>query len=63
MNIIILGDKFQKRMKSKGCTALLDYNKKPLFYYQYNIIRSIFPVLKLKNLKVILKKIHINILI
>jgi CTP:phosphocholine cytidylyltransferase-like protein len=43
MNIIILGDKFQKRMKSKGCTALLDYNKKPLFYYQYNIIRSIFP--------------------
>lgn len=42
MNIILLGDKFQKRMKSKGCPALLDYNKKPLFDYQYNTIRSVF---------------------
>jgi len=42
MNIIILGDKFQKRMKSKGCTALLDYHRKPLFDYQYNLLRSIF---------------------
>lgn len=43
MNIIILGDKFQKRMKSKGCVGLLENNKKTLLYNQYYTLKEKFP--------------------
>ena len=43
MNIIILGDKYQKRMKSKGCVGLIKYNNKNIFIHQYKTIRSVFP--------------------
>lgn len=40
MNIIILGDKFQKRMKTKGCEALIKINKKTILEHQYNNIKK-----------------------
>lgn len=43
MNLIILGDKFQKRMKSKGCVGLLKTNNKPIIQHQYEIIKQSFP--------------------
>lgn len=43
MNIIILGDKFQKRMKSKGCVGLIKINNKNIIQYQYKILKQIFP--------------------
>lgn len=43
MNIIILGDKFQKRMKSKGCPGLIAIKNKPIIYHQYNRIKDVFP--------------------
>lgn len=46
MNIIILGDKFQKRMKSKGCVGLLENNKKTLLHNQYQNIKAVFPEAK-----------------
>lgn len=47
MNFIILGDKFQKRMKSKGCIALIKLNNKPLIYHQYSAIKKSFPECKI----------------
>lgn len=43
MNIIILGDKFQKRMKSKGSVGLLKTNKDYLIVKQYRVIKKYFP--------------------
>lgn len=43
MNIIILGDKFQKRMKSKGCVALIENKKKTIIHNQYYTLKYIFP--------------------
>jgi bifunctional N-acetylglucosamine-1-phosphate-uridyltransferase/glucosamine-1-phosphate-acetyltransferase GlmU-like protein len=43
MKFIILADKFQKRMKSKGCVGLMPFKNTCLFDYQYSIIRSVFP--------------------
>lgn len=43
MNIIILGDKHQKRMKSKGCVGLMKHNNKNILNHQYKIIRTVFP--------------------
>lgn len=43
MNIIILGDKFQKRMKSKGCVGLIRLNNKNIIQHQHKILRQIFP--------------------
>lgn len=43
MNIIILGDKFQKRMKSKGCVGLYKINNTYLIVKQYKAIKKIFP--------------------
>lgn len=44
MNFVILGDKFQKRMKSKGCIALLKPNHKTtIIQQQYINIKNIFP--------------------
>lgn len=43
MNIIILGDKFQKRMKSKGCVGLIKINNKSIVQYQYRVLRQVFP--------------------
>ena len=47
MNIIILGDKYQKRMKSKGCVGLMKYNNKNIVNHQYKTIRSVFPSCKI----------------
>jgi choline kinase len=43
MNIIILGDKFQKKMKSKGCMGLFKIKNKYRIVEQYEIIKKIFP--------------------
>jgi choline kinase len=43
MNIIILGDKYQKRMKSKGCVGLIKINKQNFLSHQYNVLRNRFP--------------------
>lgn len=43
MNVIILGDKFQKRMKSKGCVGLIKINNKTIIENQYKIIKNKFP--------------------
>jgi choline kinase len=43
MNVIILGDKFQKRMKSKGSVGLLKINKDYLIVKQYRAIKKFFP--------------------
>jgi CTP:phosphocholine cytidylyltransferase-like protein len=43
MNCIILGDKYQKGMKSKGCAGLIDLNKKTnILQHQYDILKSFF---------------------
>lgn len=43
MNFIILGDKFQKRMKSKGCIGLVQLNNKPIIEHQYKNIKKTYP--------------------
>jgi CTP:phosphocholine cytidylyltransferase-like protein len=44
MNCVIIGDKYNKGMKSKGCPGLIPYNKsKNTLEHQYNIIKSVFP--------------------
>lgn len=43
MNIIVLGDKFQKRMKSKGCVGLIRLNNKNIIQHQHKVLRQIFP--------------------
>lgn len=44
MNCIILGDKYAKGMKSKGCSALLSYNKKiNILQHQINFIKKFLP--------------------
>lgn len=47
MNFLILGDKFQKRMKSKGCVALIKTHNKNIIQSQYNIIKKVFPKAKI----------------
>jgi hypothetical protein len=44
MNIIILGDKFQKRMKSKGCVGLFKNKNTYRIVQQYQTIKKIFPI-------------------
>lgn len=49
MNCIILGDKYQQGMKSKGCSALIQINSKSnILINQYNILKSVF-----KNINII----------
>jgi CTP:phosphocholine cytidylyltransferase-like protein len=49
MNFIILADKFQKRMKSKGCVSLLKVNNKTtLLQHQYSVIKHNFPNAKIR---------------
>lgn len=43
MNIIILGDKYQKRMKSRGCVGLIKTNNKNILSNQYSILKKYFP--------------------
>lgn len=43
MNVIILGDKFQKRMKSKGSAGLLKIHRDYLIIKQYKAIKKKFP--------------------
>lgn len=48
MNFIIIGDKYQKGMKSKGCAGLIKINKNStLFEHQYDVIRTYFPNAKI----------------
>jgi choline kinase len=42
MNIIILGDKYRKGMKSKGCVGLIKYSKHTLLENQYKTIQKTF---------------------
>lgn len=44
MNCIILGDKYQKRMKSRGCVGLIKIKHKPIIEHQYTTIKNIFPL-------------------
>lgn len=43
MNVIIIGDKFQKGMKSKGCVGLININRSTIIHHQYKIIKNTFP--------------------
>jgi choline kinase len=43
MNCIILGDKFQKRMKYRGCVGLININNKTILQHQYENIKRVFP--------------------
>lgn len=43
MNFIIIGDKFQKRMKSKGCVGLIKINHNSIIQHQFKIIKTAFP--------------------
>ena len=47
MNIIVLGDKFQKRMKSKGCVGLIKINNKSIIQLQHKTIKHLFPESKI----------------
>lgn len=48
MNFIILADKFNKGMKSKGCLGLLGLNKKNnILQFQYANIKKVFPKSKI----------------
>jgi len=47
MNIVILGDKFQKRMKSKGCVGLFKSGNDYLIIKQYKMLKKIFPKAKI----------------
>lgn len=41
MNIVILGDKYDKGKKSKGCQALIDYNTTTKYIdYQYKVLKE-----------------------
>lgn len=43
MNILILADKYQKRMKSKGCVGLIKVNNKHIITHQYQTLKNTFP--------------------
>lgn len=43
MNIIILADKYQKRMKSRGCVGLIKYNHKNVLNHQHKVLNGSFP--------------------
>jgi CTP:phosphocholine cytidylyltransferase-like protein len=44
MNIIILGDKYKKGMKSKGCAGLISCkNNKTIISNQYSVLKQKFP--------------------
>lgn len=48
MNCIILGDKYQNGMKSRGCCALIKTNKNTnMLTHQYNILSSVFSNIKI----------------
>jgi CTP:phosphocholine cytidylyltransferase-like protein len=48
MNIIIIGDKPQKNMKSRGCVGLIKYNRiNTLLENQYIVLKSVFPKSKI----------------
>lgn len=43
MNIIIIGDKYQKGMKSKGCQATIPFQKHTMLEHQYMVLKKFFP--------------------
>lgn len=47
MNIIILADKYQKRMKSRGCVGLIKLQNKNILHHQYNTLTNRFPLSKI----------------
>lgn len=47
MNCIILGDKYKKGMKSKGCSALISFNKSTILHNQYSVLKQAFPSCKI----------------
>ena len=47
MNIIILGDKYQKRMKSRGCVGLIKLQNKNILHHQYKILTNKFALSKI----------------
>jgi CTP:phosphocholine cytidylyltransferase-like protein len=47
MNIIILGDKFQKRMKSRGCVGLFKIGNDYLIIKQYKVLKKLYPDAKI----------------
>lgn len=48
MNFIILADKYQKGMKSKGCVGLIKINNKQnIFQNQYKTIKEFYPQAKI----------------
>ena len=47
MNFIILADKFQKGMKSKGAVGLLNINKQKMIEHQYQHIKKKYPHAKM----------------
>lgn len=47
MNIIILGDKYQKRMKSRGCVGLIKLQNKNMLHHQCKILINKFPLAKI----------------
>lgn len=45
MNIIVIADKFQKRMKSKGCVGLMkDKKNKTILEKQYSVLSSVLNI-------------------
>lgn len=67
MNIIILGDKYQKRMKSRGCVGLIKLNNKNILTHQYKALKHKFPNSKIVYIygfdnKRFLSYIHKNLL-
>jgi CTP:phosphocholine cytidylyltransferase-like protein len=47
MNIIILADKYLKRMKSKGCVGLIKLQNRNILYHQHKILINKFPLSKI----------------
>lgn len=48
MNCIIIGDRYNKGMKSKGCSGLIRINKRyNVFQNQYKVIKKVFPKSKI----------------
>ncbi len=42
MNCIIMGDKYKKGMKSKGCAGLIPHGRNTIFHTQYSVIKNNF---------------------
>lgn len=43
IEVVVLGDRYQKGKKSKGCPALIHHNKQTIIEHQINSIKKILP--------------------